>query len=109
MFSRTNIYILNASSHLLLFFFFFWYLPEGDGYDLQDRADETKSFNCWLQCYYQKGMKNMADHNGRTIWFSGPAGPMAPKGILIFLTFQSQWPVRMILYSELQISGSIEV
>ena len=22
----------------------------------------------------------MADHNGRTIWFHGPAGPMAPKG-----------------------------
>lgn len=54
---------------------------EGDGYDLQDRADKTKSFNCWLQCYYQKGMKNMADHNGRTIWFRGPIGPMAPTDV----------------------------
>ena len=25
-------------------------------------------------------MKNMADHNKRTIWYHGPAGPLVPKG-----------------------------
>ena len=33
----------------------------------------------WLQCYYQDGMSNLVDHNGRTIWFNGPAGPMKPS------------------------------
>ena len=25
------------------------------------------------------GMSNLVDHNGRTIWFEGPAGPMKPS------------------------------
>lgn len=33
----------------------------------------------WLQCYDQDGMSNLVDHNGRTIWYSGPAGPLKPK------------------------------
>ncbi|XP_059172497.1 endonuclease 8-like 1 [Physella acuta] len=37
-----------------------------------------QGFDDWLQCYYQPGMKNMVDHNKRTMWFSGPAGPLAP-------------------------------
>ncbi|KAH9520435.1 Endonuclease 8-like 1 [Bulinus truncatus] len=45
----------------------------------EDDVDGTSTFNDWLQCYYKHGMKNMADHNKRTIWFSGPAGPLAPK------------------------------
>ncbi|KAL4227636.1 Nei endonuclease VIII-like 1 [Mactra antiquata] len=52
---------------------------ESSWYDGEDRSDETNVFNQWLQCYYQDGMKNMVDHNKRTIWFSGPAGPLAPK------------------------------
>ena len=37
-------------------------------------------FTRWLQCYLNPLMRNMVDHNGRTIWFSGEAGPLAPKG-----------------------------
>lgn len=37
-------------------------------------------FSRWLQCYLNPLMRNMVDHNGRTIWFSGEAGPLAPKG-----------------------------
>ncbi|XP_055011180.1 endonuclease 8-like 1 isoform X1 [Boleophthalmus pectinirostris] len=50
----------------------------GKGYDpeKQDYAD----FEAWLQCYYVDGMKSLRDSNGRTIWFSGNPGPMAPKG-----------------------------
>lgn len=44
----------------------------------QDSQKETTTFNDWLQCYYQDGMKNLVDRNGRTIWFSGEAGPMKP-------------------------------
>lgn len=36
-------------------------------------------FQKWLRCYYQPEMKNLVDHNGRTIWFSGPTGPLVPK------------------------------
>lgn len=52
---------------------------ESSWYDGGDRSDEDNGFNAWLQCYYQDGMKNTVDHNKRTIWYSGPLGPMAPK------------------------------
>ncbi|CAL4196267.1 unnamed protein product, partial [Meganyctiphanes norvegica] len=35
----------------------------------------------WLQCYYVDGMKNMADHKKRTIWFTGEPGPLVPKDV----------------------------
>ncbi|NXK26073.1 NEIL1 Endonuclease, partial [Arenaria interpres] len=38
------------------------------------------AFKNWLQCYLVPGMSSLRDHNGRTIWFQGEAGPMAPKG-----------------------------
>jgi len=42
--------------------------------------DESNgSFNQWLQCYSQPGMKNLVDHNKRTIWFTGKPGSMAPR------------------------------
>ncbi|KAK3588312.1 hypothetical protein CHS0354_000314 [Potamilus streckersoni] len=50
----------------------------GTGYDPKERGESYSAFDKWLQCYYQPNMKNMADHNKRTIWYSGPAGPMAP-------------------------------
>ncbi|XP_036431935.1 endonuclease 8-like 1 [Colossoma macropomum] len=50
----------------------------GKGYDPGD-ADFTE-FESWLQCYYVDGMNSISDHNGRTIWFKGDSGPMAPKG-----------------------------
>ncbi|KAI4872188.1 hypothetical protein NFI96_031030 [Prochilodus magdalenae] len=50
----------------------------GKGYD-PEKADYTE-FEAWLQCYYVDGMKSVSDSNGRTIWFKGDPGPMAPKG-----------------------------
>jgi endonuclease VIII-like 1 len=52
------------------------------GKDYAGESKESKlmyAFNSWLQCYYNPSMNNMVDHNGRTIWFSGEAGPLAPK------------------------------
>jgi len=49
------------------------------GYDAESGGKEYSAFNNWLQCYYQDGMTNMVDHNGRTMWFKGPAGPMTPS------------------------------
>ncbi|KAM6936944.1 endonuclease 8-like 1 [Xenentodon cancila] len=50
----------------------------GKGYD-PEKADYS-SFEAWLRCYYVDGMKSIRDHNGRTMWFKGDPGPMAPKG-----------------------------
>jgi len=49
----------------------------GKGYD-PEKADYS-DFEAWLQCYYVDGMKSLRDHNGRTMWFKGDPGPMAPK------------------------------
>ncbi|XP_043201559.1 endonuclease 8-like 1 [Amphibalanus amphitrite] len=47
---------------------------EGD-----EGKEEVDAFEEWLQCYYQPGMKNLVDHQGRTVWFAGSPGPMVPK------------------------------
>ncbi|XP_019217564.2 endonuclease 8-like 1 [Oreochromis niloticus] len=49
----------------------------GKGYD--PASGDFSDFQAWLQCYYVDGMKTLRDHNGRTIWFRGDPGPMAPK------------------------------
>ncbi|GAA6221375.1 endonuclease 8-like 1 [Lates japonicus] len=49
----------------------------GKGYD-PEKADYS-DFEAWLQCYCVDGMKSIRDHNGRTMWFKGDPGPMAPK------------------------------
>ncbi|XP_020486961.2 endonuclease 8-like 1 isoform X1 [Labrus bergylta] len=49
----------------------------GKGYDPQKQ--DYSDFEAWLQCYYVDGMKSIRDHNGRTMWFKGDPGPMAPK------------------------------
>uniref|UniRef100_A0A3P9II67 Endonuclease 8-like 1 n=1 Tax=Oryzias latipes TaxID=8090 RepID=A0A3P9II67_ORYLA len=49
----------------------------GKGYD-PEKSDYS-AFQAWLQCYYVDGMKSIRDHNGRTMWFKGDPGPMAPK------------------------------
>ena len=55
-------------------------LGSGKGYDVEKKDGlDMDEFNNWLQCYYQDGMNNLVDHNGRTIWFKGPAGPMKPS------------------------------
>ncbi|XP_074862406.1 endonuclease 8-like 1 isoform X2 [Carettochelys insculpta] len=51
----------------------------GKGYSLEHSADAA-AFEEWLQCYSVPGMKALRDSNGRTIWFHGEPGPMAPKG-----------------------------
>jgi len=45
-----------------------------------DDEDTYAPFSAWLRCYSKEGMKNLRDGNGRTIWFQGPAGSLAPKG-----------------------------
>ena len=52
----------------------------GAGYDPEADTKDYTEFANWLQCYYNPDMKNMVDSNKRTIWFSGPAGPLAPTG-----------------------------
>ncbi|NXY50989.1 NEIL1 Endonuclease, partial [Ceuthmochares aereus] len=45
-----------------------------------DHLDNYAAFKNWLQCYMVPGMNSLRDRNGRTIWFQGEPGPMAPKG-----------------------------
>ncbi|XP_008941962.1 PREDICTED: endonuclease 8-like 1, partial [Merops nubicus] len=45
-----------------------------------DNLDNYAAFKNWLQCYLVPGMSSLRDHNGRTVWFQGEPGPMAPKG-----------------------------
>ncbi|XP_041705620.2 endonuclease 8-like 1 isoform X1 [Coregonus clupeaformis] len=49
----------------------------GKGYDPENK--DYSAFKSWLQCYYVDGMRSIRDHNGRTVWFKGDPGPMAPK------------------------------
>ncbi|KAK7080768.1 Nei endonuclease VIII-like 1 [Halocaridina rubra] len=53
----------------------------GKGYNVDPDADEDEyaAFRNWLRCYYQDEMKNMVDHNKRTIWFAGEPGKLVPK------------------------------
>ncbi|KFR02084.1 Endonuclease 8-like 1, partial [Nipponia nippon] len=44
-----------------------------------DHSDNYAAFKNWLQCYLVPGMSSLRDRNGRTIWFQGEPGPMAPK------------------------------
>nr|XP_042717980.1 endonuclease 8-like 1 [Chrysemys picta bellii] len=53
--------------------------PGGKGYSLEP-SDDAAAFEEWLQCYCVPGMRSLRDGNGRTIWFQGEPGPMAPKG-----------------------------
>ncbi|XP_042660330.1 endonuclease 8-like 1 isoform X1 [Tyto alba] len=45
-----------------------------------DHSDNYAAFKNWLQCYLVPGMSCLRDRNGRTVWFQGEPGPMAPKG-----------------------------
>ncbi|NXG08963.1 NEIL1 Endonuclease, partial [Sakesphorus luctuosus] len=45
-----------------------------------EHADNYAAFKNWLQCYLVPGMSSLRDRNGRTIWFQGEPGPMAPTG-----------------------------
>ncbi|NXR26666.1 NEIL1 Endonuclease, partial [Cinclus mexicanus] len=45
-----------------------------------EHSDNYAAFKDWLQCYLVPGMSSLRDRSGRTIWFQGEPGPMAPKG-----------------------------
>ncbi|XP_027553827.1 endonuclease 8-like 1 [Neopelma chrysocephalum] len=45
-----------------------------------EHSDNYATFKNWLQCYLVPGMSSLRDHNGRTMWFHGEPGPMAPTG-----------------------------
>ncbi|NXS90323.1 NEIL1 Endonuclease, partial [Erpornis zantholeuca] len=45
-----------------------------------EHSDDYAAFKNWLQCYLVPGMSSLRDRSGRTIWFQGEPGPMAPKG-----------------------------
>ncbi|GAB6032453.1 nei endonuclease VIII-like 1 [Chamberlinius hualienensis] len=51
--------------------------PGGDYIYIYSGQDST--FSDWVKCYGKKQMKSLVDSNGRTIWFDGKPGPMAPK------------------------------
>lgn len=53
-------------------------ISNGQSYDPNNLA-QSEIFESWLQCYGKSSMKFLVDHNGRTIWFSGSPGPLAPK------------------------------
>ncbi|XP_003463658.1 endonuclease 8-like 1 isoform X2 [Cavia porcellus] len=52
----------------------------GKGYGPEQGEEDFAAFRAWLQCYNVPGMSSLRDHNGRTIWFQGDPGPLAPKG-----------------------------
>eukprot|EP00111_Clytia_hemisphaerica_P019839 TCONS_00058495-protein len=53
---------------------------EGGGYDKSEKDSDYSLFENWLQCYYNKDMNNLVDHDGRTMWFQGEPGPLVPTG-----------------------------
>ncbi|KAM4826460.1 endonuclease 8-like 1 [Thomomys bottae] len=52
----------------------------GKGYGPEPGEEDFAVFRAWLRCYGVPGMSSLRDHHGRTIWFQGDPGPMAPKG-----------------------------
>ncbi|XP_054572651.1 endonuclease 8-like 1 isoform X5 [Eptesicus fuscus] len=52
----------------------------GKGYGQARGEDDFAPFRAWLQCYGMVGMRSLRDRHGRTIWFQGDPGPLAPKG-----------------------------
>ncbi|XP_038178928.1 endonuclease 8-like 1 isoform X3 [Arvicola amphibius] len=54
--------------------------PGGKGYGPERGEEDFAAFRAWLQCYGMPGMSSLRDRHGRTIWFKGEPGPLAPKG-----------------------------
>ncbi|XP_007947135.1 endonuclease 8-like 1 [Orycteropus afer afer] len=52
----------------------------GKGYGLESGEEDFAAFRAWLRCYGVSGMSSLRDRHGRTIWFQGDPGPLAPKG-----------------------------
>ena len=41
----------------------------GKGYDPTGNYPDYSAFMDWLRCYYNPEMRNLVDHDGRTMWF----------------------------------------
>ncbi|XP_008061912.1 endonuclease 8-like 1 [Carlito syrichta] len=52
----------------------------GKGYGLESGKEDFAAFRAWLRCYGRSDMSSLQDRHGRTIWFQGDPGPLAPKG-----------------------------
>ncbi|XP_045704468.1 endonuclease 8-like 1 isoform X2 [Phyllostomus hastatus] len=52
----------------------------GKGYGQESGEEDFAAFRAWLQCYGMAGMSSLRDRHGRTIWFQGDPGPLAPRG-----------------------------
>ncbi|XP_055984738.1 endonuclease 8-like 1 [Sorex fumeus] len=52
----------------------------GKGYGQELGDEDFAAFRAWLRCYGASGMSSLRDRHGRTIWFQGDPGPLAPKG-----------------------------
>nr|BAB28790.1 unnamed protein product [Mus musculus] len=52
----------------------------GKGYGPERGEEDFAAFRAWLRCYGVPGMSSLRDRHGRTIWFQGDPGPLAPKG-----------------------------
>ncbi|XP_014636429.1 PREDICTED: endonuclease 8-like 1 isoform X1 [Ceratotherium simum simum] len=52
----------------------------GKGYGPESGEEDFAAFQAWLRCYGMPGMSSLQDRHGRTIWFQGDPGPLAPKG-----------------------------
>lgn len=52
----------------------------GRGYGPESGEEDFAAFRAWLRCYGVPGMSSLRDRRGRTIWFQGDPGPLAPKG-----------------------------
>ncbi|XP_051690594.2 endonuclease 8-like 1 isoform X3 [Oryctolagus cuniculus] len=52
----------------------------GKGYGPERGQEDFAAFRAWLRCYGVPGMSTLQDHLGRTMWFQGDPGPLAPKG-----------------------------
>ncbi|XP_076781771.1 endonuclease 8-like 1 isoform X3 [Arvicanthis niloticus] len=52
----------------------------GKGYGPEHGEEDFAAFRAWLRCYGMPGMSSLRDRHGRTIWFQGDPGPLAPKG-----------------------------
>ncbi|XP_054987736.1 endonuclease 8-like 1 isoform X6 [Sorex araneus] len=52
----------------------------GKGYGQELGDEDFAAFRAWLRCYGVSGMSSLRDRHGRTIWFQGDPGPLAPKG-----------------------------
>ncbi|XP_071070402.1 endonuclease 8-like 1 isoform X2 [Dasypus novemcinctus] len=52
----------------------------GKGYGPESGEEDFAAFRAWLRCYGVPGMSSLRDRQGRTIWFQGSPGPLAPKG-----------------------------